>query len=147
MGMVTFFAYLWLQVLTIWLLVKNITLLAFALLWGLFLAYFAGVYVSSGMWSMHSLNGYGAAMVAFKEPSFHLICLLCVGVTLVPVLVATAWQFNFSPTSADLVRAQSRKRNTVKIAPVEVLPNGTFVSDGDKASARAVKIELDKEST
>jgi magnesium-transporting ATPase (P-type) len=112
LGMVVFFAYLWLQSFTLFLELKYITLTNFIVIW-FFHFLSIGLMVGLNYWlSFQSLHPYYATTMAMNDPSLWLSNILTVIFCLLPVIAVKYVNYNYFPREMDLLRLKLRTSDT-----------------------------------
>jgi len=104
LGMFAFFAYLWVQAITMHLELRNVTAISVFVIWLLHFFTFFLLWVTNISMSFNSLNGYYAVTVLYGNGDFWLGSLLICGLALVPVVAIQAYKFNYFPSLSDYLR-------------------------------------------
>jgi magnesium-transporting ATPase (P-type) len=115
LGMVVFFAYLWLQTITLFLELKYITMTNFIVIW-FFHFLSIGLMIGLNYWlGFQSLHPYYATTMAINDPSLWLSNLLTVVFCLIPVIAFKYIRNNYFPSKIDLLRRKEKSTQAIAL--------------------------------
>ena len=122
LGISVFVAYLWVQSLTLCMMMDSLSKYHFSLIWGMFVVTLASLYITSIMLVFDHFTGYYTVPEALKDSQLWFIHLIIVVVTLGPLVWLNVIHLDSHPTLAERLRVQM-------ISSAEALPKAQ--QDGD----------------
>jgi hypothetical protein len=143
-GLTAFMSFLWIQSITITLILRNITLINLVSVWGCHFFAFLTILSSSAVHSLsfNSLSGYWIAIVSWADPHFWLVNLLVVACALLPIVVIDYYNYNYRCSLVDHIRFKARQAQQSKNRVYHAHAHGSSFSEGDP-SAPMIKPSMD----
>lgn len=125
MGNIAFCAYLWLVSLMLLLSFKSLSLWTLIVTLLTMVGFLGVMLVTGMMMAFNSVNSFGAAPLAFRQPVFHLSIIIATMAGLLPWLAARAWQFNFNPSQSDQLQVFVAGGKNSRVYPMQEKPGVT----------------------